>query len=296
MIVSVGEILADIVMNGEKGEMRAMVGGAPFNVAVNALQSGGNVLFYGQVGRDPIGTFIKEQVKRKLPSDRFLIQTDNVRPTTLAIVSIGETGERDFRFIRENSADYHMDSDAIRLEKGGEKASIVHIGSLMLSEETGRVFAEKIAEKAKKEGAKISFDVNYREDIFHNGQDAFACYEPLIQKADIVKFSEEEIEKYLKKPAEDGILYLSNPIVCVTLGKKGCLVKTGEKVLFVPSEPVVPVDTTGAGDAFFGTFLAGIDGLHKDLKELTEEEILFITRAANQKGGETTLFKGAVKI
>ena len=49
------------------------------------------------------------------------------------------------------------------------------------------------------------------------------------------------------------------------------------------------MDTTGAGDAFFGTLLANLDG-----KEFTEENIELAMQKANKAGAETTQFLGAV--
>ena len=290
MIVSIGEILADVIMDADTGEMRAYVGGAPFNVAVNAFQCGGSVAFYGRVGDDPIGNFLKKKVYEKLPKDRFFIQTDDVRPTTLAIVSLTDDGERDFRFIRENAADYHIDPTAIM----ATKRDIFHIGSLMLGEKEGRKLARDLVTRADAAGAAVAFDVNYRADIFKNGTDAVFCYLPLIERADVVKFSEEEVAFLYGKSAEEKIKEWENPIVCVTLGKRGCLVKVNGEVRFVPTTPVTPVDTTGAGDAFFGAFLAGIDGLGKSVCDLTIEDVIPITRRANEKGGEATQHKGAV--
>ena len=292
MVISVGEILADVLMDVKTGEMQAFVGGAPFNVAVGVHQCGGSVRFYGCVGKDPIGAFLKEKVREKLPKERFIVQTDEERPTTLAIVSLSETGERDFRFIRENSADYRIETGEIEF---GERPAVLHIGSLMLSEPEGQGLAFRLMNIADKNDVPISFDVNYREDIFRKGQSAFACYEPVIRRADILKMSEEEIELYLGLPAEEGIAKMPNKLVCVTLGEKGCLVKLDREVIRVPSVPVRPVDTTGAGDAFFGAFLAWIDKFG-GLNALTKETAYEIALFANKKGAEATLHKGAVEL
>ena len=44
--------------------------------------------------------------------------------------------------------------------------------------------------------------------------------------------------------------------VVVKLAERGCLVATGGRVTHVPTDPVIPVDSTGAGDAFCGAFAA----------------------------------------
>lgn len=51
------------------------------------------------------------------------------------------------------------------------------------------------------------------------------------------------------------------------------------------------VDTTGAGDAFFGALLANLDG-----KEWTKETIETALMRANETGARTICFKGAVRL
>lgn len=59
----------------------------------------------------------------------------------------------------------------------------------------------------------------------------------------------------------------------------------------VATEKVTPVDTTGAGDAFFGTVLAELDG-----KEFTKENIENALIKGNKAGAKATQFKGAIKL
>lgn len=77
MILSIGEILADLI--GEKNDgaltFRAFCGGAPFNLAVNAKQSGATVWFVGRVGNDVIGRFVTAEAE-KANLDSLDIQTD----------------------------------------------------------------------------------------------------------------------------------------------------------------------------------------------------------------------------
>ena len=137
MILSIGEILADLI--GEKNDgaltFRAFCGGAPFNLAVNAKQSGATVGFVGRVGNDVIGRFVTAEAE-KANLDSLDIQADEKRNTTIAFVTL-MNGERDFAFNRHDTADFNIDFDKIDFAKY-ENLNIVHLGSLMLSEEKGR--------------------------------------------------------------------------------------------------------------------------------------------------------------
>ncbi len=76
MLLCVGEILADMIGNG-RDEYLMRVGGAPFNVAVNASQCGASVGFIGRAGKDLIGLRCLEQASKA--GFRFLgVQRDPV--------------------------------------------------------------------------------------------------------------------------------------------------------------------------------------------------------------------------
>lgn len=294
MILSVGEILADMIGQNVDGvtTFKAFCGGAPFNLAVNAKQSGAKVGFVGRVGNDVIGRFVLCEAQ-KAHLDRLDIQIDAERNTTIAFVTLTD-GERDFAFNRHDTADFNIDFDDIDFESY-ENLEIVHLGSLMLSEQKGREFAEKIANKASELGAKLSFDMNFRKDIYKNFEDAKRAYAPFVECADIIKFSDDELTDYTgisdMDEAAKSVLK-KDKLLLVTLGKSGSAYYYNDLKGIVPSiSGVKCVDTTGAGDAFFGAFLANIEG-----KELTEENIVYAMQQGNIKGAKTTEFYGAIEL
>lgn len=294
MILSVGEILADMIGQKEDGvtTFKAFCGGAPFNLAVNAKQSGAKVGFVGRVGNDVIGRFVLCEAQ-KAHLDRLDIQIDAECNTTIAFVTLTD-GERDFAFNRHDTADFNIDFDDIDFESY-ENLEIVHLGSLMLSEQKGREFAEKIANKASELGAKLSFDMNFRKDIYKNFEDAKRAYAPFVECADIIKFSDDELADYTgisdMDEAAKSVLK-KDKLLLVTLGKSGSAYYYNDLKGIVPSiSGVKCVDTTGAGDAFFGAFLTNIEG-----KELTEENIVYAMQQGNIKGAKTTEFYGAIEL
>lgn len=294
MILSVGEILADMIGQKEDGvtTFKAFCGGAPFNLAVNAKQSGAKVGFVGRVGNDVIGRFVLCEAQ-KAHLERLDIQIDAERNTTIAFVTLTD-GERDFAFNRHDTADFNIDFDDIDFESY-ENLEIVHLGSLMLSEQKGREFAEKIANKASELGAKLSFDMNFRKDIYKNFVDAKRAYAPFVECADIIKFSDDELTDYTgisdMDEAAKSVLK-KDKLLLVTLGKSGSAYYYNDLKGIVPSlSGVKCVDTTGAGDAFFGAFLTNIEG-----KELTKENIVYAMQQGNIKGAKTTEFYGAIEL
>ena len=164
----------------------------------------------------------------------------------------------------------------------------------MLSEEKGRVFAGNIVKTVKNEGKLLSFDVNFRMDLYNDTESAIKAYKPFIEAADILKFSDDEIKTYTKKEdlgAAVKAVKKENTLLLISMGSRGSMYVYNELSGVIPSKKVVPVDTTGAGDSFFGTALAYLDG-----KEFTKENIEIALKKGNEAGAGTVLFKGAIKI
>ena len=287
MILCVGEILADMIGMKKDGNVsyERKAGGAPFNVACAAKNFGAKTAFVGAVGDDLIGDFLIQFVENR-NLDGGKVYRDEKRNTTLAFVELDEQGERSFCFYRKNTADYHIPELS---DETVQSADIVHIGSLMLSEESGEKFAKSLALKARKLGKTVSFDINFRTDIFRDKQAALKVYGEMIKLADIVKFSEDEVEIFGEAFIEEN---LSDKLVCITLGKAGSEWRYRGKRGVAPSVSVKPVDTTGAGDAFYGGLLAKLDGVAKS--DWTEAFLYEAFRFANVCGALNTLAYGAI--
>lgn len=288
MVLSIGEILVDIFVDGDN--KKVFPGGAPFNVACNIKNFGGDVAFYGAVGPDEYGDLLKEAAHKRLSN--YHLDTLSDRDTTQALVTI-ISGERSFKFVRSNGADYHLNLNYLN-EFDLSKVKVVHIGSLMLSTSEGRDFYYSATKFFKDKGIKISFDINYRDDIFSSPEEAKEIFLNALKEADIIKFTEEELEllsgeKDIKKGLK--LLLNDNQIAVITLGSKGSIFYNKDKYIHQPSIPLKPVDTTGAGDAFYSYFLYALDN---NLDLSNDSDIKDALMRSNISGGLTTQKFGAI--
>ncbi len=287
MILCAGEILADMIGAERDGVFvyERKAGGAPFNVACAVKKFGVKSAFAGSVGDDIIGGFLKDFVK-SVKLDGLCLESDAQRNTTLAFVQLDRHGERSFCFYRKNTADYRMPEIPDGLF---DSADIVHIGSLMLSEDEGAAYAARLAKRASAAGKTVSFDVNFRTDIFKDKESAVSRYKTMLEAADIVKFSEDEVEIF-GQDYIDG--RLKEKLVCITLGGNGSEWRYLGRRNAVPSVKVKPVDTTGAGDAFYAGVLSRLDGLQKS--EWTDGVLNHALKFGNVCGALNTLGRGAI--
>ncbi len=259
-------------------------GGAPFNVACALKKFGADVKFVGSIGDDLIGKFLIKYAA-DFGMDTEYIHRCEDRNTTLAFVELNEEGERSFCFYRKNTADYYMPAVSDELIKS---ADIVSVGSLMLADETCVEYALDIIRRAHSFGKTVAFDVNYRTDIFRDKESAVRTYKKILAAADIVKFSEDEVETF----TEEYVDSLSDKLVLITLGKDGSEWRYEGKRGRVPTITVKPVDTTGAGDAFFAGALSILN--NNVGKPLTEEILNESLRFGNIAGALNTTGRGAI--
>lgn len=293
MILSYGEILLDVFQNDKTGKKSAFVGGAPFNLICQAKKMNAETLFVGNVGNDAEGQMVQKYFKdNSIVKDGLRI--DSQRKTTVSLVTTMKNGERSFVFHRDNTADPYFDKSSLEYIR---KADIVHLGSLMLSQKEGFSFALEVIQKAKELHRVLSFDFNYREDVFSNKNEAIEIYSQIYPACDIIKLSEDELELFSEgNSIEERLMNFQNKpkLILVTLGKRGSLAYTNGKIIKAESIKVNPIDTTGAGDSFYGTFLASVDsfGLHEIC--FMESLLKCTLRFANVAGALSTTKRGAL--
>ena len=293
MLICVGEILVDVFIDNQKET--SLPGGAPFNVACNALLYTKDVSFVGAIGNDDNGRMLLEFISGK-PFKATHIKTLEDRYTTRAIVTL-DNGERSFRFDRELGADYCLDIKDIDIGSINDN-DIVHIGSLMLSTKEGVAFFNDLVHSIRASSkAKISFDINYRDDIFSSPDEAKAIFIDALKQADILKFSIDELELLAnEKDVSKALSSLLNPnqVAVITLGKDGSIFYKDNRLIEVSSIPIKPVDTTGAGDAFYSYFLSSLVNDSSLIND--EEKIIDCLRKANVVGALATQKKGAIGV
>ena len=297
-ITSIGEILVDMTQThvDENGipHFAANPGGAPANVAVAAAKMGVEAGFIGCVGDDVFGRLLRDTLIRA-GVDVSGLQVTRQTNTTLAIVSVDGRGERSFSFYRKPGADTTIDvRQAVQAIAG---TGILHFGSVSLTDPVCRDTVVTAVQAAKKAGALITYDPNYRAVLWEHEDAAVLQMRAVLPLCDIVKISDEETTLLcgVKEPeaALRKLMELGVRLAVVTLGAEGAMWRCGEMTGAVPGFSVKVADTNGAGDTFFGAFLSRI-AARGGLDGLTAEEINGFVRFANKAASLTASRPGAI--
>ena len=286
-IVSLGELLIDFTESGVSPAGQRLfeqnAGGAVANLVAAASQCGAKTALLAKVGADMHGRFLKEALVNAGVDAYHVIESEDVF-TTLAFVALAANGERTFSFARKPGADTCYRADELPRELL-QSTRIFHTGSLSLTAEPVRSATYEAIDIARKAGAVITYDPNYRASLWNGKDEAVRFMRSLIATADIMKVSDEELPLLTgetePEAAADVLADHGVRMIAVTLGKDGAYVRVGKDGRYVPGFTAKTGDTTGAGDAFFGGFLYRFLCSEKALKDVTLEDAADYARFGN---------------
>ena len=138
---------------------------------------------------------------------------------------------------------------------------------------------------ARKPGALISYDPNYRASLWRNEQTAVQEMKAVIPFADVMKVSDEEslllTGKNSYEEAAEELLSMGPELIAITLGSDGVLVATTDGKEQIRGFATEAVDTTGAGDSFWGGFLSQFLSLNKAIDEMDWNDLRACARQGN---------------
>lgn len=193
------------------------------------------------------------------------------RPGLYAITLTG--AERSFTYWRSDAAARQLASDPLRLANSLEGQSLAYFSGITLAilEPAARQVLFDALRAARKDGSTIAFDPNYRPRLWASPDLAKAAFDEALGLCDIA----------LPTFPDEQALYgdASPEVTAERLGKAGVkeiVVKNGELAALVCHDGgaqaveavhvASPVDTTGAGDSFNGSYLAARLASHKPLE------------------------------
>ena len=258
-----------------KSFLQAM-GGKGANQAVAAHRLGGDVQFITCLGRDANGQNALKYYKEEGLDVSSSLIVDDV-PSGTAIILVDEKGEN--CIVITPGANKMLTSDYVyEVEQ-----DIVASEMVVLQMEIPYATVKTVCELA----------IRNHKRVLLNAAPACQLDEELIKMVDILVVNETEAETISdekiaivgKEVVIDKLLAMGVNTVVLTLGKKGCLLKNSQRVLFVPAFKVETLDSTAAGDTFCGALAAELSRGHEwaeALKFATAASAICVTRMGAQ--------------
>jgi fructokinase len=245
----IGEALVDVVVSSD-GSVESHPGGSPANVALGLGRLGRDVELLAYLADDANGELIREHLAASAVS---LAQgTLDAPRTSVATAHIGPDGaatyEFDLTWALSQAADPRRDP------------VVVHTGSIAAVLEPGAARVHHLVASLR-DRATITYDPNARPTLMGNPADARAVIEHMVDLADVVKVSDEDllwlagdIDAVAREWAQRG-----PALVVVTRGGDGASAFFADgRELSIGAPAVDVADTVGAGDSFMGGLIDGL--------------------------------------
>ena len=304
-VVAIGELLIDFVPQ-QKGctldevtHFERVAGGAPANVAAAVARLGGKAAMISQVGEDAFGTHILKVLQSNGVDTAYVFRTGRAN-TGLAFVSLDATGNREFSFFRNPSADLFLNQDQITADMFDGCAAL-HFCSVDLVDWPVRLAHRKAIGLAGRAGAILSFDPNVRLPLWSSPEECQKAIRAFLPYADLVKLSDDEVEFVTgctdEREAAEKLFAMGCRLLLVTRGADGSAAYTPHTEAFAETLRVPVTDTTGAGDSFIGSFLYQLtrDGVTREgLAALDSKQLADYLAFSARYASLTVQHKGAV--
>jgi len=260
------------------GSFAAYVGGSPTNISVGAHRLGLKTALLTAIGADPVGQFIVDFLMKEGVETRFIpIKPDH--RTSAVVLGIEPPDKFPLVYYRDNCADINLTIDDV-LNAPITDCKVFQFAGTNLSKEPSRSATMFAAEQARKAGAKVVLDVDFRPDQWHDVRAFGVQIRAVLPLVDVVIGTEDEINAAMlddsakmslthsqisdTKVAGDSrsnieqMLAFKLEAVVEKVGAQGAKVHlpSGE-IIEAPGFPVEITNILGAGDAFGGGFIYG---------------------------------------
>ncbi len=260
-ILGLGEPLIEMVrlpdpIDGRPAYVQGF-GGDTSTATIAAARQGARTGYISAVGDDMFGEALRALWTRE-GVDHTHVHTRTGDPTGVCFIDPDPAGRR-FTYARRGSAASQLRPEDLD-ENAIASARVLHLSGITLAvSATMQEAALAAIGIAVAHGTQVSLDLNNRPALWDT-EIAVEVLTTAAAQADIVFASDDEAKLLFGDDTPDAIadrfLGIGAQIVIAKQGAKGALLATSGTRTHIPPAPSNPVDSSGAGDAFAGSFLA----------------------------------------
>lgn len=260
-IVLIGEAMLELSRK-DSDSCSLSYGGDTLNTAVHLARAGHNVAYLTAMGIDPFSNDLVDEKWRSEGLDTSLVLRHQTRGPGLYSITTDGNGERSFTYWRDTSAARDMFAlPGIKAALAtAEQADLIAYSLITLAilppEARDQIF--KLSRRVRARGGKVAFDGNYRHRLWGNVKEARAARDQAIACADIGLPTLEDECLLTGERNADSVAEHWRALGCaetiIKVGPEGARLPDG--TILPPPEVLHPIDTSGAGDAFNGGYLA----------------------------------------
>ena len=254
ILASDGKVL---LQPDEQGRVvRRLVGGVTLNHLGWARVLGLRVAIFGKQAQDPDGRFLRAGMARLGIEPHMDLSG---AASSFAQVYVDPKGGRTIYMASGATAELSAD-EVERLHRPVIEAARVVTTEIS---QVPLAAVRRVLEIARASGARTVLDLDLPRADAVPGLGSERDFDAALAAADIVKPSRAALAGLVEGDSDEALARAlaertGAQVVVLTLGERGSVVFADAAAVRVPAAKVRAVDTTGAGDAFLGGFLAGL--------------------------------------
>jgi ribokinase len=259
-VICVGDLMVDIIArlrgplapgSDTPSEVELVGGGSAANTACWLAFIGAQASLVAVVGDDEFGRQTRADLRSHGVESHVAVEAG--RPTGRCIVLVDPAGER--TMIPDPGANANLSAKHIE-SAGLSGTDHLYLSGYALLSASARPAALVALDRARNVGASISIDVASSSPIIGIGRDLFLSW----LGTDLLVFA--NLDEARALTGESDAMSAAQKLAeragaaIVKTGRQGAICAADGAVIEVPTVPIEPRDTTGAGDAFAAGFLA----------------------------------------
>ena len=264
-VMTLGEtgVLLDPVTDGgvELGALfRLRVSGSESNFAIGLRRLGIPVTWVSRLGADPMGDLVLRTLDAEGVDLDFVVR--DAEAPTAATFKIRNEGATRLAYYRRGSAASRMAPGDVP-EAALDGAGVVHLTGITMALGTRPMAVVlAVARRARRRGATVTFDLNYRPALW-SPDAAAAAIRMVLPRTDWVMCGEDEARLLFggddAAATVDRLFAAGARRVVLRIGEAGALVARDGNLVHVPAFEIGRIaDDIGAGDAFDAGFVYGL--------------------------------------
>ena len=245
-VIGIGETVLDILFKDDQPQ-KAVPGGSTFNSIVSLGRAGVPCIMVTEVGGDHIGDIICRFLVENGVSSEFVCRHEGVK-SHITLAFLDEHNDAQYVFYKDH-ASVALDGKLPQIQQD----DVVLFGSFFAINPAIRPAVSSMLHNARKAGAWLYYDINFRKTHIPDIPDVMANIEENMRLADVVRGSMEDFN-YLYGLHDGEAIYKRVSQFCSTLiltdGARSIRVFTPDSCETYPVQPIETVSTVGAGDNF----------------------------------------------
>jgi len=271
--IAIGRLCIDLNANEINRPMEETVtftkyvGGSPANITIGMSRLGMKTGFIGRVADDQMGRFILGYLEKNHIDTSSVITDKSGSVTGLAFTEIKSPTDCSILMYRENAADLKLEPKDVR-EEYIKQAKAILISGTALAKSPSREAVFLALDYARKHGAVVFFDLDYRPYTWNSKEETAIYYNLAAEKCDVIIGTREEfdmMECFESNMNHDDYVTAKKwfdyhaKIVVIKHGKDGSIAYTKEGESFKGTIfPANVIKTFGAGDSYAAGFIYGL--------------------------------------